>query len=170
MRSREMGIICSALVVLGIIIIFQAAAGAAVIHVKPDGDDANGGTSWAEAKQTVQGAINAASQGDEIWVAAGTYPEHIKNKAVGPSGSEVAVDTALYGGFAGTETARDQRNWQSNLTILDGGGGDEPTVNGSVIIIDSLASQETRIDGFVITGGHGIAAGFLGSQGIDNND
>ena len=59
--------------------------------------------------------------GDEIWVAAGTYPEHIKNKTAGPSGSEVAVDTALYGGFAGTETARDQRNWQTNLTILDGG-------------------------------------------------
>jgi hypothetical protein len=146
---------------------------ASVIYVRPSGNDANDGLSWALAKKTVQAAVNAANQGDEIWVAAGTYPEHIKNKTTGPSGSEVAVDTALYGGFAGTETERTQRNWQTNLTILDGGGAAAPTVNGSVIIIDSLATQATRIDGFVITGGHGIAAGgiFISVAGpvITNN-
>ena len=98
-------------------------ASAATVYVKTDGNDANSGNSWASAKKTVQAAVNAAGEGDEIWVAAGTYAEHIKNKTTGPSGSEVAVNVALYGGFSGTETSRDQRNWQSNLTILDGGGG-----------------------------------------------
>jgi parallel beta-helix repeat protein len=162
------------LIVMVVVILFlQTLAYSAIICVKPDGNDANSGATWALAKQTVQAAVNAANQGDEIWVAAGTYPEHIKNKTVGPSGSEVAVDTALYGGFAGTETARDQRNWQTNLTILDGGSATEPTVNGSVIIIDSSATQDTRIDGFIITRGHGIAAGgvFIGGSGpvIANN-
>jgi parallel beta-helix repeat protein len=135
------------------------AAHAAVFYVKTTGNDANSGLSWVLAKRTVQAAVNAANQGDEIWVAAGTYAEHIRNKTTGPSGSEVAVDTALYGGFAGTETARDQRNWTTNVTTLDGGGSTGTTVNGSVVIIDAGATQATRIDGFVITRGHGIAAG-----------
>jgi hypothetical protein len=156
------------------VLLLPTAAFSAVFYVKPAGNDALSGASWTLAKKTVQAAINAANAGDEIWVAAGTYSEHIKNKITGPSGSEVAVDTALYGGFAGTETARDQRNWQTNLTILDGGDPPpSPTVNGSVIIIDSGATQATRIDGFVITRGHGIAAGgiFVSGSGpvIANN-
>jgi hypothetical protein len=140
-------------------------ASAATIYVKTSGNDAGLGNSWASAKKTVQAAVNAASEGDEIWVAAGTYAEHVKNKTAGPSGSEVAVNVALYAGFAGTETNRDQRNWQTNLTILDGGGGGEPTVDGSVIIIDSSATEATRIDGFVITGGHAFAAGGISIGG-----
>ena len=73
----------------------------------------------------------------------------------------------------GPKPVADQRNWQTNLTILDGGGGSAPTVDGSVIIIDSSATEATRIDGFVITGGHGFAAGgiFIGGSGpvIANN-
>ena len=51
--------------------------------------------------------------------------------------------------------------------------GGAPTVDGSVIIIDSSATEATRIDGFVIRGGHGFAAGgiFIGGSGpvIANN-
>jgi hypothetical protein len=142
-------------------------ANAAVIRVCVDGNDSNSGINWAEAKETIQAAINAASQGDEIWVAAGTYHEHIKNKTKGPSGSEVAVDTALYGGFAGTETERGQRNWNLNITTIDGDGGPIPTPpeSGTVITIDSGATQETRIDGFVITGGHAMGGGGISISG-----
>ncbi len=156
-----------------ILFALQGAASAAVLYIKTSGSDANSGLSWDLAKRTVQAAVTAANQGDEIWVAAGTYAEHIKNKTTGPQGSEVAVDVALYGGFAGTETALDQRNWQTNVTTLDGGGATGTTVNGSVLIIDAGATQATRIDGFVITGGHGIAAGgiYIGGSGpvIANN-
>jgi hypothetical protein len=159
--------------IFGLTFLFQKPADSTIIRVKSDGNDALSGESWENAKRTVQAAITAGNQGDEIWVAAGTYPEHLENKAVGPAGSEVAVDMALYGGFAGTETVRDQRDWNANLTILDGGGAPSPTLNGSVIIIDSGATEETRIDGFVIMGGHGIAAGgiFISGSGpvIANN-
>jgi hypothetical protein len=132
-------------------------ADSAIIRVKPGGNDTLSGDSWANAKKTVRAAITAANQGDEIWVAAGTYAEHIKNKVV----SGLAVDVSLYGGFAGTETNRDQRNWSLNITILNGGGGPVPTPpqSGSVVTIDSGATQATRIDGFWITGGHAMGGG-----------
>ena len=71
--------------------LIQTMAFAATLYVKTDGgNDLNPGTSWAGAKKTVQAAINAANALDEIWVAAGTYNEHIVNKQVG----NVAVDMA----------------------------------------------------------------------------
>ena len=136
---------------------FSSFSHAAIIRVKTDGNDANSGADWAHPKKSVTAAIAAANQGDEIWVAAGTYQEHIHNK----SAAGVAVDVALYGGFKGDETALDQRNPSLNVTILDGGGGafPAPPFQGAVIVIDSGAGPATRIDGFTITGGHGIHGG-----------
>lgn len=119
-------------------------AWADVIRVTPTGNDANNGSSWTLAKKTVQGAINAAGTGDEIWVATGVYYEHIANKVAGGA----AVDMALYGGFDGSETAREQRNWETNQTALHGSN------SGTVVRITSGASRMTRIDGFIITGGN----------------
>jgi hypothetical protein len=73
-----------------------AAAHSATIHVKPDGNDANSGASWDQAKQTIGAAIQAGNLNDEIWVAAGTYNERIRNKTA----EGLSVDMALYGGFA----------------------------------------------------------------------
>ena len=134
-------------------------AHSAVLHVKPSGNDGNNGLSWSTAKATVNGAIAIANSGDEIWVAAGTYQEHIQNKVV----NDVAVDTALYGGFAGTETSRDQRDWNANITLLDG------TYTGMVVTISAGAGAETRVDGFYITRGTG-GIDILGSAPIIENN
>jgi parallel beta-helix repeat protein len=125
------------------ILIFQTNAFSSIIRVKPDGNDANSGADWTQAKQTVSAAITAAVQGDQIWVAAGTYQENIENKVV----SELAVDVALYGGFAGTETALEQRDFSVNMTILDG------TQSGAVVRITNNAGPDTRVDGFYIANG-----------------
>ncbi len=94
------------------------------------------GLSWAAAFQKVAEALSLAPGSTEIWVAKGTYPESIH--------LEPAV--SLYGGFKGTETARDQRNWVSNPAILDvtGMGGRTVTVG---------AVEGTVLDGFTIRGG-----------------
>ncbi len=116
---------------------------AAVLHVRPGGNDADTGADWEHAKATVTAAIQAAGAGDEVWVAAGVYPERIRNRVSGG----MSVDIALYGGFAGDETTRENRDLAANQTILDGGGG------GSVVTIDSSAGPGMRIDGFRIRNG-----------------
>ncbi|NLE57552.1 MAG: hypothetical protein GX616_04275, partial [Planctomycetes bacterium] len=117
-----------------------------IVRVSPDGDDANDGSSWALAKQTVQAGINAAaSLGGEIWVRAGTYCERI---TLHPS-------VHVYGGFDGTETTRSSRDWVANITVLDGQQG------GSVVTILS-GERISTIDGFTIRNGTGAL--LLGSS------
>jgi len=85
-------------------------ATASVIYVSTSGSDSNNGLSWANAKQTVGAGLGAAFSVDEVWVKAGTYHGLVTLKN----------GVGLYGGFNGTETARSQRNWSQNVTILDG--------------------------------------------------
>jgi len=136
----------------------------AIIRVKPTGSDGNSGLDWNHAKATVSAAIETATVGDEVWVAAGTYNERIRNKVSG----ELSVDVALYGGFAGTETSRGERNVAANATILDGGAA------GSVVTIDGLAGPGMRIDGFRIRNGDAMSGGGISitasAPTIANND
>ncbi|HXV74834.1 MAG TPA: right-handed parallel beta-helix repeat-containing protein, partial [Candidatus Polarisedimenticolaceae bacterium] len=140
------------------------AAQSAVIRVAPGGDDANNGSTWTEAKRTIGAAIGAANTGDEIWVAAGTYAETIRNRTSGG----IAVDVALYGGFAGNEATRDERDFVARATIIDGGG------LGSVVTIDALAGPDMRVDGFRIRNGQATFGGGVQVTGaaptITNND
>jgi len=116
-----------------------------VVYVSKSGNDNNSGTSWAEAKLTVQAGINAAAPSQcEVWVAEGVYNERIT----------LANGVAVYGGFAGDETVREQRDWAANLTVLDGAG-----LSGSGVTASSLSSTGTRIDGFTIRGGSATAGG-----------
>jgi len=109
-----------------------------IVRVSPSGNDGNDGSSWADAKNTVQAGIEAASLlGGEVWVKAGTYSEKIALRAY----------AYVYGGFAGTETLRAERNWVANRTILDGGG------SGSVAYALSAGHLVTTIDGFTIRNG-----------------
>ncbi|NLF16994.1 MAG: hypothetical protein GX595_07030 [Lentisphaerae bacterium] len=85
-------------------------------------------TSWATAASTVQAAIDVAANGDEVWVAAGTYAETLT----------LASGVALYGGFTGEETALDQRNWSINQTLLDA------RQLGRVLTVATSANERTR--------------------------
>ena len=68
-----------------------------VLYVNKDGDDGNSGTTPADAKATIKGAVGIASEGTAIKVAAGTYIENNPIKVpkqvsiVGDSLREVTV-------------------------------------------------------------------------------
>src|SRR3989304_2906804 len=130
-------------IVISALVIAALAAGRSAeggtVYVSASGDDVNDGSSWAAAKRTVQAGLNAAVDGDQVWVAAGTYVERITLKA----------GAALYGGFVGNESDVSQRNWVANRTILDGNAG------GSVVTSPIGATTSTRIDGFTIRTGKG---------------
>ena len=123
-----------------------------VVRVSPTGDDAHDGSSWALAKRTVQAGINAASAvGAEVWVQAATYSERITLRPY----------AYVYGGFVGTETERDQRNWLVNVTTLDG------QQQGSVVT-GGPGEHVSALDGFTVTGGNAttVSAAPYGSPSI----
>lgn len=150
---------------------------AARIFVNAGATGRNAGTSWADAYTELSRALNVAVPGQEVWVAAGTYtptphPDSADSRtATFPLKSGVAV----YGGFAGTETALGMRDWQRNRTILSGdlSGNDnanvhpsEPTrsENAYHVVVSNLADSTAILDGFTVTGGNTTRGG--GGGGI----
>jgi hypothetical protein len=135
-----------------------------VVHV--DGNNATGpwdGKSWGTAFRGVQEGLDAAGgAGGEVWVAEGTYkPTSTDDRSVS---IRLRPGVALYGGFAGTETTRGQRNWAAHVTVLSGdiGTPGDPTDNSCHVL---RGADEAAIDGFTITGGNADGDGYDGKGG-----
>jgi predicted outer membrane repeat protein len=128
-------------------------------YVKWNATGANNGTSWANAYKDLQSALAAAASGDEIWVAAGTYKPTSTNDRTLSFALKNGV--ALYGGFAGTETARSQRNVAAYLTVLSGEIGleNDDSDNSYHVIVGSDTDNSAILDGFTVTGGNADGAG-----------
>jgi hypothetical protein len=111
---------------------------AAALRVKHDAPGpTHDGASWATAFTTVRTALDAAQAGDEVWVAGGGYSERLALPSA----------VALYGGFAGTEAARGQRNPSANTTSVYG------STAGPIITVDANATADTVVDGFTFQQG-----------------
>lgn len=136
------------------------------------GDD--DGSSWTDAFDTLQEALAAVSSGDEIWVAEGTYkPTTGSNRAIP---FELVDGVGVYGGFDATETARSQRDWVNNETILSGdiGTPDDDTDNSYHVVYSEGCDTDTVLDGFTLTAGNANSSvsgshNRMGS-GMCNND
>ena len=119
---------------------------------------ANDGTSWADAFQGVDGvqsALTAAVVGDQIWVAQGLYKPTAGTSRTSTLSQPYSVD--LYGGFVGTETVIDQRDWVAHPTILSGDLNDDDglgiyTDNSFHVLTES--SNGYVLDGFTVQGGN----------------
>ncbi|HRX83778.1 MAG TPA: right-handed parallel beta-helix repeat-containing protein [Phycisphaerae bacterium] len=119
-----------------------AAGPYAIVRVSTEGSDAHDGSTWALAKRTVQAAIDAAAlAGGDVWVRAGTYEENV----VLPPFAHV------FGGFAGSEAARSERDRSANVTVLDGHH------DGPVVSAYGGQGGLNTISGFTVT--HGRAPG-----------
>ena len=122
------------------------------------------GTSWTDAFVDLQSALDVAYCGDEIWVAEGTYKPS-KKRVSGDSRTatfRLLHDVELYGGFAGSETSRSQRNWNTNETILSGDIGtiDDADDNSYNVVYSSQCASDTVLDGFTVTGGNANGTGY----------
>ena len=87
-----------------------------VNHAATGSDD---GTSWANGYTHLEDALAAAADGDEIWIATGTYLPNTTGSQTTPFSVNNA-DLKIYGGFAGTENQLSDRVLGTNETILSG--------------------------------------------------
>lgn len=119
-------------------------------HVDQSAKQGGDGKTWSTAFQSLQEALAAASTGDEIWVARGTYYPHSDDAT---QSFTLKADVAIYGGFAGGEAARDERNYADNITTLSGniGKGDK-TRNTHTIV---MGADRAVLDGFTIADAYG---------------
>ena len=132
--------IISTLLVAFCIFLFSSTVEAVVyvdINTLPGGD----GNSWCTAYNAIQDGLNDADVLDEeVWVAEGTYYEYITLKD----------GVGFYGGFTGCgeleETERDQRDWEINSTIIDGGNSRTVVIGANNAIIDGFTIQNGNAD------------------------
>ncbi len=153
------------LLVLGglFLLSIPASANPDVLYVAPVASGSGDCSSWANAC-SLQTALAGASNGDEIWVKAGVhYPGSNRTYTF-----TLQSGVAIYGGFAGTENTRDQRDWTVNVTVLSGDIDQNDITEPNGVVIDTVNIQgenayhvvtgsevaETAIlDGFFITAG-----------------
>ena len=114
------------------------------------------GPGWARGHRDLQDALAAAKPGTEIWVAAGTYKPD-RGTGDRTASFQLKSGVALYGGFAGGETRRDQRDAKKNKTILSGDlkGDDGPDFaqndENSYHVVTARRTDRTAVlDGFII--------------------
>jgi MBG domain (YGX type) len=133
-----------------------------VIYVVPGGAGSHSGADWANATD-LQDALTNAVSGDQLWVKAGTYkPTSGTDRS---STFQLKSGVAVYGGFAGMETALSQRSISTNVTILSGDllSNDSGAVihynptrgdNSYHVVTGSSTDSTAIIDGFVISAGN----------------
>jgi predicted outer membrane repeat protein len=121
-------------------------------YVKYDAVGANSGTSWYDAFTHLEDAL-ALGSGWEIWVAQGTYyPGDSQTDTFNISGA------AVYGGFYGNETLREQRSPSTYVTILSGDIGESGLNTDNCHRVVSLS--DGTLDGFTVEQGYGAPGGY----------
>ena len=135
------------LIALCLACLCAACAHGDVIHVKTTGDDANSGSTWEDAKLTIQAAVDAADPGDDVWVAEGTY-----------SFVRLRKEVALRGGYAGEGSVRDIKAHTTDIRVSS-------TSSPAAVIL----AGEAVLDGFTIYGGSSCVRCESGSPVVSDN-
>jgi predicted outer membrane repeat protein len=158
------------LAVLGLLALpIQSYAAGTIVYVDAGASGAGDGSSWADAYPSLADDLANAAFDTEIWVAAGTYKPTSGTDRTATF--QLKDGVAIYGGFAGNETQRNQRDWQTNVTTLSGDllGNDSGAVDlSNPTRADNSYSVVTGatgaiLDGVTVTGGH---ANYILSQGL----
>jgi hypothetical protein len=144
----------SRLIVLALCLFIAESASATRYYVNASATGTGTGLSWANAFTDLQEALSIVVPGDEIWVAAGQYKP--------TSGTTRTVSFVLrngvdvYGSFAGTETAVDQRDILANPSTLNGDIGQVGLAsdNSHSVVTANNITTSIVLDGFRILNGN----------------
>jgi len=144
-------------------------------YVKTTASGTGDGSSWANASNDIQAMINASQGSDSVWIAAGVYvplydgagnsnPSNIRHKIF-----YMKSGVRIFGGFAGTETTFNQRNFKTNKTIFSGDADNNDTNTDGNFISENYTDiqgnnsyhilgiigcdKRTLVDGITFTGG-----------------
>ncbi len=153
MRRRSL-LLLGALLLAFVALIPGTALAGSVLYVNASvSGGAADGSSWTDAYADLQSALSTAASGDEVWVAAGTYTPTAGTDRSATFALKSGV--ALYGGFAGTETLRSQRDWVANHTILSGDiGSPNNSGDNSYHVVTADGVTLAVLDGFTVTLGN----------------
>jgi hypothetical protein len=154
--------------IMNLTIDLGAYEGAMILFVNPNSPGpAHDGLTWNTAFTTLQAALAQAGTPSwaspnnwiEIWVTKGTYlPTGTLDRTMSLN---LHHYTGVYGGFSGHETARADRDWNANPTILSGdlkgddGANFANTADNSYHVVTCFDdAKDAALDGFTITGGN----------------
>lgn len=142
-----------------------------IYYVTPSGTGTGTG-SWSNAagSTSLQTILNAAPAGSQVWVARGTYfPNAYPPGSTGGASPRdyafgLPLRVAVYGGFAGMETALAQRNPVANPTILSGEIGTSAVTDNCYHVVLAYGGNTgpaivSILDGFTIQGGNANGSG-----------
>jgi hypothetical protein len=168
------------LVVVLALLLPGVAAAQRVIYVNAAASGAGDGTGWPDAYPYLQDALAAAESGDEIWVAEGVYRPD-QGAGITPGDRQAAFvmkgGVALYGGFAGDEELREDRDWVAHSTILSGDllqNDDEGleienplrSDNSLRVVYSDTPTELVVLDGFIIRGANALEEERDGGWGL----
>ncbi len=140
-----------------------------VVYVDRDvGLGGNNGTDWASAFTYLPDGLQAADWQPspcEVWVAEGVYYTYEFDNG---DRLEPGQNVSMYGGFAGDEIWRSQRDFVTRVTVLSGEQEGNPTHRVRRILnLDN--SQGVIVDGFTVSGAFstGYDGGGVNIKGTD---
>jgi len=129
------------------------------------GSDTNSGESWDQAFATLGFALDVAGTNTEIWVADGIYyPDEQGNKDSDEATStfDLKERVSIYGGFAGNESSRSERDPDANLVVLSGDIGQDDATNADGIVTAPSDQNNGRknnlTNAFHVVDGSGVSS------------
>lgn len=147
----------------------RSAAAPKIVFVDVDATGNENGTSWPDAYTNLAAALFFQPGPAEFWVAEGEYkPDWLFDNLPGSS-FVVGDGQEVYAGFAGTETALDQRDPGAHFTILSGemAGTPDPADDAYHVVTVNLSDTGAAvIDGFTIQQGYGDFPGDEDASGL----
>ena len=126
------------------------------------------GVCWTDPYKNLQDAIAAATSGTEIWVKGRTtggtaiyYPDEGSGQT---NDSQTATfqlkdGVGIYGGFAGTETTRTERDWRANVTVLSGDIDQNDTISDPTNVVGIITNPDDIVgsNSYHVVTGSGVA-------------